>query len=77
MQRIRLLVLPLFLLSIFILSCSDDATNEPATVAVSGVVQKAGTSEGLPGAQVVASRHSDGGEIGRTVTDSSGAFAMS
>ncbi|MDT8323206.1 MAG: carboxypeptidase regulatory-like domain-containing protein [Bacteroidota bacterium] len=75
MKIFRCLVLPL-LLFLFLVSCSEDNANQPATVSVSGTVQVAGSAAGLPGADVIASRHDNSEVLGRTVTDSTGAFLL-
>lgn len=64
------------LLGLFLLSCSEDTANEPATVSVSGIVQIAGSAAGVPGADITATRHDNSEVLGRTVTDSTGAFRL-
>ncbi len=75
MKILRSLVLSVTL-GLVLLSCTEDSTNEPATVSVSGIVEVAGTNAALPGADVTATRHDNSEVLGRTVTDSAGAFTM-
>jgi uncharacterized surface anchored protein len=75
MKIFRSFVFPV-ILGLVLLSCSEDAANEPAAVSVSGIVQIAGTKVALPGADVTASRHDNSEVLGRTVTDSTGAFIL-
>ncbi|MFA6232791.1 MAG: carboxypeptidase regulatory-like domain-containing protein [Bacteroidota bacterium] len=70
----RYLILLLAVLTV--ISCSDDSTNAPATYSISGTVHKAGTGSVVNNADVIAQRHDDGAELGRTVTDSDGAFLL-
>ncbi len=69
-----------FLLVVFaslaIFACSDDNANAPETYSISGTVHQAGTSNAVANADVIAQRHDDGVEVGRTVTDSDGNFLL-
>ncbi|MCB2205783.1 carboxypeptidase regulatory-like domain-containing protein [bacterium] len=76
-MQINRYVLLLLFFGIFLLSCSDDSTNEPATVSVSGVVKKAGGSDVITGAKVTASRHDNSEVLGSAVTDGEGSFTIS
>ena len=74
---IRLFPRFLILFAVFgLLSCSDDSTNAPVTYSVSGAVHQAGTGNAIADADVIASRHDNGQELGRTVTDAQGAFLL-
>jgi len=64
------------LLIVAAISCSDDTTNAPESAQVSGVVHKAEDGTPLADADVIAERHSDGAELGRTRTDGAGAFVL-
>jgi large repetitive protein len=67
----------LLLAAVFIaISCSDEGTNAPVTYSISGTVHQSGTGSAIAGADVIASRHDDGVEVGRTVTDATGAFLL-
>jgi len=60
-----------------LLSCSEEATNVPDSVSVSGVVQKASTGDFVQDAKVTALRHTDSEELGSSVTDAEGVFLIS
>ncbi|MFZ1730894.1 MAG: carboxypeptidase regulatory-like domain-containing protein [Bacteroidota bacterium] len=70
----RFLVLILAVFSV--LSCSDNSTNAPETYSISGTVHQAGTGSVVSNADIIAQRHEDGAELGRTVTDGDGAFLL-
>lgn len=69
-----------FLLTVFaslaIFACSDDNASAPETYSISGTVHQAGTSNVVADADVIAQRHDDGVEVGRTVTGSDGRFLL-
>ncbi|MDX9758992.1 MAG: carboxypeptidase regulatory-like domain-containing protein [Bacteroidota bacterium] len=72
-------VFPRLLLFLFVatvlLSCSDEST-APVTYSVSGTVHQAETGTVIVGADVVATRHDNGQELGRTASDAQGAFLL-
>lgn len=59
-----------------LLSCSEEATNPPDTVTISGVVQTASTNETVADAKVTALRHENSEELGSSITDADGAFVI-
>lgn len=65
----------LLLMVALLLSCSDDSTS-PVTYSISGTVHQAGTANVIVGADVIATRHDNGQELGRTATDGQGAFLL-
>ncbi|MBE0645257.1 MAG: carboxypeptidase regulatory-like domain-containing protein [Bacteroidetes bacterium] len=69
-------LLLLMITAVIVLSCSDDSTNAPETYSISGSVHKEGTGSAIVNADVIAQRHEDGSELGRTVTNNEGVFLL-